>query len=609
MHLLYYKDDGEVALKYVINAKDFRYAILSHRWGDDEILFADLNSQGWQSKAGYRKIEYCMEQAKRDGLQYSWVDTCCINKESSAEVSEAINSMYSWYGGSVICYAYLDDVVKSGDFANSLWFSRGWTLQELIAPPEIRFFDHQWSYLGSRHTRGIQLSDITNIPCQVLTSWGRRNLHRYSVAQHFSWAARRKTTRDEDEAYCLLGLMGVNMPLLYGEGSKAFLRLQEEIMRSSTDQSIFCWRPLAPSSQQSWQSMIGRDLLAPSPACFHGCDTEVGPKASRAYTITNTGLEIRLRTTSLPKLAGHLCLAELVSPDRYGTRALVLLRVDTVPNEAPLLAVDASWRVIGIPSERRDINFAEQRITIARRASNSQPLGPQELYVAPALSIARCWPPDFTFDELRGCWTHGVIQHDSIAFGCVLESKIPSQSISVAIAITASVDFVHKPMIHIDWQSDVDGIAGACEHAKSELLCRLVRNYPSDRSRARQSRVVVWHHSSFHDDQELVATVHFQARNTDQAKIHIRVYCFLGPKPAASRNRYLNRGFAISKIRELGPGFYPAREVGETVTEQLYQFYDWLWWRLASNRPPWRWYIVAGIALAILAVLLAYNMA
>jgi len=111
---------------------EVEYVILSHRWEKDEISLPQLVAGGVESKLGYLKIKQCCEVAEEAGFQYAWIDTCCIDKTSSAELSEAINSMYRWYKKAAICYAYLSDVDSADDLKDSLWFTRGWTLQELL---------------------------------------------------------------------------------------------------------------------------------------------------------------------------------------------------------------------------------------------------------------------------------------------------------------------------------------------------------------------------------------------------------------------------------------------------------------------------------------------
>jgi len=213
------------------------------------VTFQDINSPSWMEKEGAKKIKLASEQARKEDLEFVWVDTCCIDKASSAELSEAINSMFSWYENASICYAYLEDVFigDSPDsipnielkIENSKWFTRGWTLQELIAPIKVHFFDKHWVEIGNKSNLLDLLSRVTTIPTDVLTNPSNRRAS--SAARKMSWAAKRNTTRVEDSAYCLLGIFGVNMPLLYGEGKKAFIRLQEEILKETDDHSLLAW--------------------------------------------------------------------------------------------------------------------------------------------------------------------------------------------------------------------------------------------------------------------------------------------------------------------------------------------------------------------------------
>ncbi|KAH6900806.1 heterokaryon incompatibility protein-domain-containing protein [Thelonectria olida] len=205
------------------------YAILSHTWGIEEVTLKDLEAGDWKDRQdkreGHEKITGCCAAAAAEGFGYAWIDTCCIDKTSSAELSEAINSMFRWYHESAICYAYLRDVDSAqdpnspdSDFSKSRWFTRGWTLQELLAPTEIVFLGRDWGEIGTKNTLQGAITKITRISSAALED---RSFTNYSVAQKMSWAAGRCTTRPEDEAYCLLGLFDVNMPLLYGEGQGA----------------------------------------------------------------------------------------------------------------------------------------------------------------------------------------------------------------------------------------------------------------------------------------------------------------------------------------------------------------------------------------------------
>jgi hypothetical protein len=207
-----------------------KYAILSHTWGTDqeEISFRDVeNGRIGNAESRPIKLDGCCKQAMHDGLKYVWIDTCCIDRANSTELGEAINSMFRWYQDAFICYTYLSDV-PDGDnpknlvsaFSSSRWFQRGWTLQELLAPKRLHFYNSSWSHLGSRSMLSTTIQRITNIPVPLLI--GLKPLDSASVAQRMSWAANRATTKKEDIAYCLLGIFGVMMPMIYGEGDEAF---------------------------------------------------------------------------------------------------------------------------------------------------------------------------------------------------------------------------------------------------------------------------------------------------------------------------------------------------------------------------------------------------
>ena len=252
------------------------YAILSHTWRDEEILFQDMQrrERATEQKQGWRKVQYTCDQARKNRYQYVWIDTCCIDKSSSAELSEAINSMFEWYSCASCCYAYLDDYAVPegaavGDvpgkdaLAQCQWFYRGWTLQELIASPTIVFYGSGWTQIGTKETLQGLLSSITGVDEDVLENPEHR--HAVAVARRMCWAAHRETTRGEDIAYCLLGIFDVNMPLLYGEGGvKAFERLQREIARRQCDASLLAW---TQDGQAPWY----RGVLARAPAEFALC--------------------------------------------------------------------------------------------------------------------------------------------------------------------------------------------------------------------------------------------------------------------------------------------------------------------------------------------------
>lgn len=246
------------------------YAILSHTWGDEEVLFKDLEDNTAENKGGYAKIRFCGDQAERDGLKYFWVDTCCIDKSDAAELQHALNSMFQWYRNAAKCYVYLTDVStpqqditdnpdwnlvirQSGcvtqrwtfqelttpivvkffskgwkpAFRQSRWFTRGWTLQELIAPTTVEFFSKEGLRLGDKKSLEQEIHIITGIPVKALQGYP---LSDFSFDERKAWTESRNTTLEEDKAYSLFGIFDVHMPVLYGEGKhKAFKRLQDKV--------------------------------------------------------------------------------------------------------------------------------------------------------------------------------------------------------------------------------------------------------------------------------------------------------------------------------------------------------------------------------------------
>lgn len=265
--------------------------------------YKDMNSSSYVYKKGHRKIEMTCQIAAQSGIKYAWVDTCSIDKSSSAEVTEAINSMFQWYKRSKICYVILEDLPASASIEslkNCRWLTRGWTLQELIAPYHIIFFDQDWNYRGSKADLAEQLSKITNIGTEILLH--QCSLSTISVAQRMSWAALRETTRIEDIAYSLLGIFDVNMPLLYGEEGKAFRRLQEETIKSISDFSIFAWK--LPSDQQQEDLAQRRKVcgvLAENINAFALCGSIITDPDYELteFAITNLGVKTRVQVLTM----------------------------------------------------------------------------------------------------------------------------------------------------------------------------------------------------------------------------------------------------------------------------------------------------------------------
>ena len=283
---------GEIKKVYVTSPK---YAILSHRWGKDEVTFQQLDSTQWRTSNLYtepmKKIrDACKKARERETpLDWLWVDTCCIDKTNNVELASALNSMFEWYFSAAVCYGYLYDVkwVASGRQISestdpervgkeSAWFERGWTLQELLAPQNMEFYDAGWNFMGTRKNLADLLHQRTHIAEKYLT--GASNFRAASVVTKMSWMAGRTVYLIEDIAYSILGILNITMEIRYGEGVKAFMRLQRTLMESSPDESLFAWtlpisglacyRSLRQPPQAPQFSPTDWGLLAPSPDCF-----------------------------------------------------------------------------------------------------------------------------------------------------------------------------------------------------------------------------------------------------------------------------------------------------------------------------------------------------
>lgn len=263
MRLLYYDAQGKVALTKNLDDSDlpgYKYAILSHTWGpdDEEVTFDDLKGGTAEAKPkGFAKIRFCMDRASLVALKYSWVDSCCIDKKSSQELDEAINSMFRWYKNSEFCIVYLQDVSVpdsqkalpgrpwESEFRASRWFTRGWTLQELLAPPVVQFFSREGNLLGNKVSLQQEIHEITTIPTAALHGG---DLSQFDIPERFRWAQNRQTKKEEDMAYCLLGIFNVFININYAEGrGNAERRLRKEINEVSEETQL----PLKPQSRSA----------------------------------------------------------------------------------------------------------------------------------------------------------------------------------------------------------------------------------------------------------------------------------------------------------------------------------------------------------------------
>jgi hypothetical protein len=370
-----------------------KYAILSHRWGNDEVLYQEflwliskdqqagpqkLNfvshigiDESKKNGAGFAKIQNFRRLANLVGYDWVWIDTCCIDKSSSAELSEAINSMFVWYQQSHVCWAYLNDVqptprqggpvvVSASRITDSKWFTRGWTLQELIAPGEVIFYDAHWNEVGSKRSLADAISARTTIKDEVLEEPDNR--YKIPVATRMKWAAGRETTRIEDRAYSLLGVFDVNLPLIYGEGDKAFLRLQEEIIRTSSDTSVFLHNSqyeffgLQPDNYANTSLQSHVDVFRVLQPQVHSVWSQIRP---RSFSRTNFGLHMNAMTVPVPVNAGdynlnlRLVLLETlqISPPRPYYLIVLNPRDPGVLRDPGMN--DETWKLLANSSEGR----------------------------------------------------------------------------------------------------------------------------------------------------------------------------------------------------------------------------------------------------------------
>lgn len=284
-------------------AKDiFKFAIFSHRWGDREPLFQEMTSKvlprSIPSGPGYDKLRHLCEKAQTDfQCRYVWSDTCCINKESSSELEEALRSMYRWYSLANICIVHLGQSLTVDDFERDPWFTRGWTLQELLAPPMIRFYGQDWNPICAQvHKHGDKDNEVITRAITRVTGIPEIHVRRFHpscelVAEIMTWSATRKTTRIEDGAYALLGLFNISIPIAYGEGHRAFYRLMVALANECLTPSFFAW-----AGRHSDYS----NALPASPACY----ARVGPDAQAIgqsgdaghplYQVTKLGVVVNL---------------------------------------------------------------------------------------------------------------------------------------------------------------------------------------------------------------------------------------------------------------------------------------------------------------------------
>ncbi|KAI0107467.1 HET domain-containing protein [Nemania sp. FL0031] len=395
------------------------YAILSHTWEEEEITFQEFaNRELAEKKACFQKIKKTCKLAATRSISYVWVDTCCIDKSSSAELSEAINSMFDWYKQSQVCFAYLSDLdVESPTLWRDKdtrlvcrWFRRGWTLQELLAPSRLEFYDSAWNFRGLK-TDWLVMKELLSITGIRSTEvfLNSNAIREIAVGERMSWASKRQTKRLEDIAYCLLGIFQVNMPMLYGEGMRAFQRLQEEIMKTSTDMSLFCWR--AKRGESTYRGLLARH---PSEfALYYGTSLKSRKSISwssagvdKEFSVTNKGIRIE---------------AELLKI-RYEQREITALRCTLRPDDDVILVPIRHYRDNVYVREQPDlilssdsVNIEQKMIYIAKDIDSqmSQSLA-ERLNLTLAFTVSPL-PAHFKLVPIRG-WPTEHWRHDTECF-------------------------------------------------------------------------------------------------------------------------------------------------------------------------------------------------
>lgn len=359
-HTLQFVPDSEAHLA------ENQYAILSHRWGTDkdEVSFEDVLASADSSPAdfshrkGFGKLKGFCKVASSKNYRYGWVDTCCINKKDVVELQEAINSMYRWYENSKLCIVYLQDVPQK-QLTDSEWFERGWTLQELIAPGAITFFDREWSPIGTKTNLVLELSRKTRIPEEIINN--KIKPFACSVAQRMSWAANRITTREEDRAYSLMGLFDIYMPIIYGQRERAFLKLQQEIIhdsRHSRDESIFAWDMEFPGNTSVYSG-----LFSPSPLAYANCRDIIQTSGSRGI-LEQTG-ELSIWSSMFPYSPG-IYFATLNCINRACPESRVYIMIGNTSTEGEFVRVrDAKKLSRGLVQPDDLTQFQERQIRVS----------------------------------------------------------------------------------------------------------------------------------------------------------------------------------------------------------------------------------------------------
>ena len=275
-----------------------RYAVLSDQWGEPEPPYGAVpGPANTEQRPGYYDVAMFCDIARGHDMEYAWVDSCCIDKASDAELNRSIRSMYGWYANSSICIAHLADATSVDDLDQDSWFRRGWTLMQLLAPEKLKFYDNDWAplteYSNDKEPPDVlaAIRDATSILPQELQQFDPKALDTYQISKRMRWAANRRTTLAEDRAYSLMGVFGVVMDVAYGEGGLlAFSRLFREIVHFSNSPEAVNWVGSPAQAALSLQSLG----YPSSPDAFIGSNDIVGLIREDPITFASNGLSIKL---------------------------------------------------------------------------------------------------------------------------------------------------------------------------------------------------------------------------------------------------------------------------------------------------------------------------
>lgn len=315
-----------------INDK-IKWVIFSHRWGEAEPVYEEVKENKLSDKPGHKKLRnFCEVAHGEHHAEFVWSDTCCINKKDSTEYARSIRSMYRWYANAPLCVAYLVGTINISDLERDVWFTRGWTLQELLAPKKLKFYNKNWHPLtnigNDKESPEIaaQIERATTISPDDLRHFSPadRLTQKYEISKRMRWAALRETTVAEDRAYSLMGIFSVSLYIDPGEGQeRALWRLMEQILQFSNSPEVLNW-----AGNPARETSLSSSAFPSRVACFSGSnDAGTIHRYDEELSMTPRGLRVDLlvltakllsQDDDAPALQALGC--RLVSPEVLGSR-------------------------------------------------------------------------------------------------------------------------------------------------------------------------------------------------------------------------------------------------------------------------------------------------